>query len=99
VVTNGVQKAVSVVCGSLADVPRSYHLVVVNILSRVIVEMMQEGLANRVRPGGRLITAGIIADQEPEVVAALEQKSLALVERRQTGDWVCLVAGQGYSLG
>jgi ribosomal protein L11 methyltransferase len=99
VVTNGVQGAVNVVCGSLADVPRSYHLVVVNILARVIVEMMQEGLANRVRPGGRLITAGIIADQEPEVVAALEQKSLTLVERRQTGDWVCLVAGQGYSLG
>jgi ribosomal protein L11 methyltransferase len=99
VVTNGVQEAVSVVCGSLADVPGCYHLVVVNILAKVIVEMMQEGLANRVRPGGRLITAGIIADQEPEVVAALEQKRLALVERRQTGDWVCLVAEQGYSLG
>jgi ribosomal protein L11 methyltransferase len=99
VVTNGVQGTVSVVCGSLADVPGSYDLVVVNILARVIVEMMQEGLANRVRPGGRLITAGIIADQEPEVVAALEQKRLALVERRQTGDWVCLVAEQGYSLG
>lgn len=99
VVSNGVQGAVSVVCGSLADVPGSYDLVVVNILARVIVEMMQEGLANRVRPGGRLITAGIIADQEPEVVVALEQKRLALVERRQTGDWVCLVAEQGYSLG
>jgi len=99
VVTNGVQEAVSVVCGSLADVPGCYHLVVVNILAKVIVEMMQEGLANRVRPGGRLITAGIIADQEPEVVVALEQKGLALVERRQTGDWVCLVAEQDYSLG
>jgi ribosomal protein L11 methyltransferase len=99
VVSNGVQGTVSVVYGSLADVPGSYDLVVVNILARVIVEMMQEGLANRVRPGGRLITAGIIADQEPEVVAALEQKRLALVERRQTGDWVCLVAEQGYSLG
>jgi ribosomal protein L11 methyltransferase len=99
VVINGVQEAVSVVGGSLADVPGRYHLVVVNILAKVIVEMMQEGLANRVRPGGRLITAGIIADQEPEVVATLEQKRLALVERRQTGDWVCLVAEQGYSLG
>jgi ribosomal protein L11 methyltransferase len=98
VVSNGVQGTVSVVYGSLADVPGSYDLVVVNILARVIVEMMQEGLANRVRPGGRLITAGIIADQEPEVGAALEQKRLALVERRQTGDWVCLVAEQGYSL-
>jgi ribosomal protein L11 methyltransferase len=94
-----VQGTVSVVRGSLADVPGSYHLVVVNILARVIVEMMQEGLANRVRPGGRLITAGIIADQEPEVVVALEQKRLTLVERRQTGDWVCLVAERRYSLG
>jgi len=96
VVANEVQGIASVVCGSLAEVSGSYDLVVVNILARVIVEMVQVGLATRVRPGGVLVAAGIIADQEPEVVAALEQEELVLVERQQRGDWVCLVAEQGY---
>lgn len=94
VATNGVQGAVSVMCGSLTDVSGSYDLVVVNILARIIVEMMQEGLATQVRPGGVLIAAGIIADQEPEVVAALEREGLTLAEQRQRGDWMCLVAKQ-----
>jgi len=61
------------------------------------VRMMQEGLATRIRPGGRLIATGILADQEPEVVAALEQEGLTLVGRQQRDDWVCLVARQDYS--
>ena len=98
VVNNRVQDAVRVVLGSLPDAPGSYDLVVVNILARVIVEMAQAGLSTRMSPGGRLIAAGIIVDQESEVVAALEQKGLVLVERQQTDDWVCLVARPGYSL-
>jgi len=92
VIANEVQEAVSVICGSLEDVSGSYDLVVVNILAGVIVEMVQEGLAKRVCSGGVLIVAGILADQEREVVTALEQGGLVLVERRQTDDWVCLVA-------
>ena len=98
VVTNGVQGIVNLVCGSLAEVSGSYDLVVVNILARVIVEMVQEGLAARVCPGGVLIAAGILADQEPEVVAALEQEGLVLTGRQWKDDWVCLVTGQGYFL-
>jgi ribosomal protein L11 methyltransferase len=92
--TNGVQGVVSVMEGSLQDVLGSYDLVVVNILAKVIVEMMEEGLATRLYPGGRLITAGIIADQVSEVVAALERGGLAAVERQQREDWVCLVASR-----
>lgn len=95
VIINEVQEIVSVMCGSLAEIAGSYDLVVVNILARVIVEMIQEGLAVRVRPGGILVAAGVIAGQEPEVVAALQREGLALVERRQRDDWVCLVAKRG----
>jgi len=98
VVANEAQGIVSVVCGSLAEVSGSYDLVVVNILARVIIEMVRGGLTTRVCPGGVLIAAGIIADQEPEVVAALEQEDFALVERQQRGDWVCLVVKQSYLL-
>jgi len=92
VARNGVRNKVSLACGTLADVSESYDLVVVNILTKAIVKMAQQGLAERVRPGGRLIASGILADQEPEVAAALEQASFDLVERRQMGDWVCLIA-------
>lgn len=98
VVTNGVQEIVDVACGSLTEVSGSYDLVVVNILAQVIVEMIRGGLATRVCPGGVLIAAGIITDQEPEVIAALEQEAFALVEQQQRDDWLCLVAKQGYFL-
>jgi len=96
VADNGVPSVVSVQCGSLAQVSGCYDLVVVNILARVIVDMAREGLAAHVRPGGRLVAAGIIEDQEPEVVAALEDEGLTLVERQQADDWVCLITEQGY---
>ena len=63
-----------------------------DILAKVIAEMLQEGLATRVRSEGRLIVAGIITDQEPEVVEAMEQQGLARARRIQREDWVCLVA-------
>lgn len=92
VATNRVQGTVELIRGSLTDVSESYDLIVVNILAKVIVEMAQQGLANRLRPGSTLIAAGIIADQTSEVIAALEQAGLALAGQRRTDDWVCLKA-------
>ena len=92
VAANGVHETVDVVCGSLADVPGRYDLAVVNILAKVIVDMAQQGLSTRVVPGGKLVAAGIIVDQEPDVVDVMEQNGLPLTDRRQMGDWVCLLA-------
>jgi len=92
VMANGVQGIVSVVRGSLEEASGGYDLVVINILARVIIDMVQGGLATRLRPGGTLVAAGIIADQEAAVVTSLEKEAVALVERLQREDWVCLVA-------
>jgi ribosomal protein L11 methyltransferase len=92
VATNGVQKVVTVANGSLPGVARRYDLVVVNILARVIADMLREGLGAYLEPGGKLVAAGIIADQEAQVNEALRHGELALSERQQRGDWVCLVA-------
>jgi ribosomal protein L11 methyltransferase len=94
-VANGVQDRVNVMRGSLAGVSDGYDLVVINIVAKVIVDMVREGLAKQLCPGGILVTAGIIADQAPVVVEALEQNGLALTEQRQTDDWICLIAGKG----
>lgn len=93
--TNDVQKVVHIAEGSLEDIAGDYDLVVVNILARVITEMLQKGLEKRVRPEGKMIAAGILADQEATVTEALGQGELTLVERRQRGDWVCLVISRG----
>ena len=95
VAANDVQEIVRVECRSLSKVTESYDLVAVNILARVIIEMVQEGLAIRVRSDGMLIAAGIIAEQAPEVIRALEQGTLVLAGQRQEGDWVSLLAKPG----
>jgi ribosomal protein L11 methyltransferase len=97
VIANRVQDTVDVMCGSLMEVSQGFDLALVNILARVIVEMLQRELVARIRDEGVLVTAGIIADQEPEVVAAMGQGGLSLVERRQEGDWVCLTARRTYA--
>jgi ribosomal protein L11 methyltransferase len=92
VATNRVQETVRVRQGSLPDVSGRYALVVVNILARVIVEMVQGGLSKRLRPDGVLIAAGITVDKVSDVVVAFERGGLELIDQRQKGDWVSLVA-------
>ena len=65
---------------------------VVNILARVILQMVDEGLADCLQHDGCLILAGILDEQEDDVKAALERKGLALQGRQQIADWVCLMA-------
>ena len=67
--------------GSLRDVSGRYDLVVVNILARVIVEMVREGLSGSMRPDGVLIAAGITVDKVSDVAAAFERGGLELVDQ------------------
>jgi ribosomal protein L11 methyltransferase len=90
---NAVEGVVNTTCGSLEDIAGQYDLVVVNILARVIMEMLRNGLGTHVNAGGKIIAAGIILDQEPDVTCAMEQAGFRLVDRRQRDDWICLVAG------
>ncbi len=73
---------------------RCWSVVAANILANVLVELMPD-LAAAVAPGGQLILSGMIAGQEPTVIAAAETYHLRLVDRRIDEDWVALVvAGQ-----
>ncbi len=94
IATNGVRESVDVEQGSLSEAVGTYDLVMVNILARVIVEMVQEGLATRLSADGKLITAGIIAEQAPDVISAFDQGDLALLGQRRKDDWVSLLAGR-----
>jgi ribosomal protein L11 methyltransferase len=67
-----------------------FDLVVANIIARVLVAVAPD-FAVALRPGGILISSGIIADREPDVIAAYAAVGLEAVSRRQEGDWVALV--------
>lgn len=72
---------------------KSYHyanefdVILANILAKVHVVLGNDYLT-ALKPGGVLITSGIINEREADVVAAFEAVGLEQVERRTQGDWV-----------
>jgi ribosomal protein L11 methyltransferase len=91
VAANGVDEIVRVEAGSLAEAGGTYDLVLVNILYKVIVDLLQQGLAEALRPEGIVVASGIIDDQEADTVAAFERHGIEVTERRGERDWVALI--------
>ena len=89
--SNDVQSIVNVEFGSLDKAAGKFDLALVNILARVIIELVNQGLVDRIGSSGLMILAGFIEEQEAEVAAALREHGVAIVERRQEKDWVALV--------
>jgi len=96
---NGVADCIRVEHGSLTEilagrfgVPQPAGLVVANILARVIVELLGQGLARTVAPGGLLVLSGILDSQAFEVNAALKAQGLTLLAQERIEDWVAIIA-------
>jgi ribosomal protein L11 methyltransferase len=93
---NGVAGRLLLGLGSVDEVRAgkfAFHqapLVLANILAPVIIRLLDAGLDGLIAPDGVLILSGILADQADGVLAAAGRQRLALVERRQMGDWVAL---------
>jgi ribosomal protein L11 methyltransferase len=68
-----------------------YDVIVSNILADIIIGMAEQ-LKNALKPGGYLITSGIINFKEEEVKAALEAAGLRVVEINVQGEWVNITA-------
>jgi ribosomal protein L11 methyltransferase len=94
VTRNGVADRVTVQHGSLeglTSTARHFDLGMANITARVILSMAQEGIQHIIYPWARFIFSGIIEDQAPEVIAALDAIDLKLLGQRQMGDWMMLI--------
>ncbi len=106
VAANHVSDRVQVEQGSLAQVSSikcqisnapfeiwnlKFNILLVNILSKIIIELAGQGLEHVVRPGGLAVFAGLIDTQEDDVRAALEHIGLHVIERNPAQDWVGLV--------
>lgn len=97
-VLNNVADKLELGVGSVGEVSQGLfslqqgELVFANILAPVLVRLLDEGLSELVTPGGWLVLSGILAEQSPEVEAALVYHNLTLIDKRQSGDWVALAA-------
>lgn len=63
-------------------------LVAANILTNVILTLLDEDLADLVEAGGHLILSGILTDQATEVIHKAEARGLQFEETRCMEDWV-----------
>jgi ribosomal protein L11 methyltransferase len=78
------------VAARLADSP-SADVLVANILAPTLIEMLQGGLPQVVRPEGRIILAGILVDQRDTVAHAATSAGLSIDGETVEGDWVALI--------
>ncbi len=91
---------VTLACGSLEGIlegkfPLQHaSLVVVNILASVIRAFLERGLANLIAPQGVMILSGILLDQGDDIVRALEEHHLMVLEQRVKEDWVAYLVGR-----
>ena len=85
-------------CGNLTDdravqeqEAGGYEIVLANILADIIIPMVG-ALFSCLKPGGVLITSGIIDFKEQDVAKALESAGFELLETNRQGEWVNLTA-------
>ncbi len=96
-ILNDVSEKIEVFQGSLAEILQSKYplreapLVLANILAPVLIQLLDQGLAETVSAGGFLVMAGILAHQAEDVLNACKNHDLILVRRYQQEDWVALV--------
>ncbi len=94
---NAIDEKVEAVQGSLADILTGKYsiqqapLVLANILAPVLIRLFDEGLADLIAPGGKLVLAGILENQAEDVLSAARAHGLNLIAKYQQEDWVGLV--------
>jgi ribosomal protein L11 methyltransferase len=67
-----------------------YDLIIANILAGPLIDMAPE-LAAALRPGGRMILAGLLDKQAARVAAAYRREGLRTSFSIQTGEWPALI--------
>jgi len=94
--TNSVRDGLHLFIGPLAALaPVDFDLVLVNLLKSEMLPLLG-GIAERVRPGGLAVFAGLLASETDEVLAALAAMAFSPVAAREADDangdrWVALL--------
>ena len=94
---NRVAEYIRVESGSLEQVKvlqteiQKPDLIVANILSHILIELIQSGLATCVKPKGRIILSGILVEQVEPLVNLATDANLELIDVRSEKDWRGLI--------
>jgi ribosomal protein L11 methyltransferase len=92
VARSGLGKIVRIELGDSPNRLRgSADVVVANIVPDVIIPMARD-LSGKTKPGGIVITSGIVCERADEVRASLESAGLATHETRMDRNWVVIVS-------
>jgi ribosomal protein L11 methyltransferase len=67
----------------------AFDLVLANI-QRTVIEAFFDDLLLALRPGGELLVSGILAAEEPQLLALASERGLATPEVRRLGEWIAL---------
>jgi len=91
---NGVRDVIQVREGPLGFLalgePRGFDGILLNIITDVVVEMMEGGLTSFLRPGRWLVASGILASTGRNVVPLLKEKGLERVKFHRDQEWLTL---------
>ncbi len=94
---NRVAEYIRVESGSLEQVKilqtetQKPDLIVANILSHILMDLIQSGLATCVKPKGRIILSGILVEQVEPLVNLAADADLELIDVRSEKDWRGLI--------
>ena len=91
VMYNGLEGKISVQVGTIEALRGKAQLILANIITDVIVDILPQ-VVQRLVDGGLFIASGIICERRDEVVEALEAAGLKLLEEDKEAEWVCLVS-------
>lgn len=90
---NKVQDIVTVRQNNLADnIDFGYDLIVGNLLAELVIQLAEEGAADIIRPGGLMISSGIIKTKKDRVKGILTASGFHVVDEAEREDWVALIA-------
>jgi ribosomal protein L11 methyltransferase len=76
--------------GSIVKAPGTFDCIAANIISGVLIKLAP-ALASHLKSVGIVILSGILRDQENEVIEAMVQEGLKLLEQYRDGKWASLV--------
>lgn len=98
---NGVESIVSVETGSLDVVKNRYNsrnlpcdladILVVNLITRIILELLDDNLTSVIKTKGTMILTGIQLEEYEKVREKLDRLGHSIIERREQGDWCAVV--------
>jgi ribosomal protein L11 methyltransferase len=66
-------------------------MLLANILAKVVERLIEEGIGDMVNAGGKLVLSGILENQLPSLLNAMQAKGLGLMAKRTADDWIALV--------